>query len=164
MGAANRAGATSSTASTRSTAGVDLASVKIASDLHIALGRIVRRLRQVHSPGDLTLSESTLLSRLVRGAPATPGEMAIEARIRPQAVCNTLAALEKRELVTRTGDPSDGRRVLMSATAAGAELLSERHNAKAALVAEALDTSFTARERKLLADAAPLLERLAEAL
>jgi DNA-binding MarR family transcriptional regulator len=90
--------------------------------------------------------------------------MAVEARIRPQAVCNTLAALEKRELVTRTGDPSDGRRVLMSATAAGAQLLSERHNAKAALVAEVLDSSFTARERKVLAQAAPLLERLAEAL
>jgi DNA-binding MarR family transcriptional regulator len=136
----------------------------IASDLHFALGRMVRRLRQAHSPGDLTLAESTLLSRLVRGAPATPGELAAEARIRPQAVCNTLAALEKRHLVTRTGDPSDGRRVLMSATGDGVVLLSERHNAKAALIANALDSSFTARERKVLAEAAPLLDRLAEVL
>lgn len=139
-------------------------SLRVASDLHIALGQMVRRLRQAHSPGDLTLAESTLLSRLVRGAPATSGELAAEARIRPQAVCTTLSALEKRELVSRTGDPSDGRRVLMSATDVGRQLLSDRHNAKAALIAQGLDSEFTPAEKQCLAEAAPLLERLAAVL
>jgi DNA-binding MarR family transcriptional regulator len=139
-------------------------SLKIASDLHLSLGRIVRRLKQVHTPGDLTMAESTLLSRLVRGAPGTPGELAAEARVRPQAVCNTLAGLERRGFVSRSSDPSDGRRVLMSATDAGAEVVSERHNVKASLIAEAMEAAFTPRERKVLAEAAVLLDRLAEVL
>lgn len=136
---------------------------RVASDLHVAIGRVVRRLRQAHVPGDLTLSEASVLSRLDRGGPATPGELATDERVRPQAMCATLAALERRDLVVRAGDPADGRRVLMSLTDAGRQLLVDRRGIKAAVMARAL-AGFTADELRRLSDVTPLLERLADTL
>ncbi|HKE66564.1 MAG TPA: MarR family transcriptional regulator [Micromonosporaceae bacterium] len=136
-------------------------SSRVASDLHVAIGRLVRRLRQGHVPGDLTLAEASVLSHLDRRGPATPSELAMAERVRPQAMCATLAALERRELVARAGDPADGRRVLMSATEGGRQLLVDRRGVKSARMARALATGFTADEQRRIADATPLLERLA---
>src|SRR5262245_8368061 len=112
--------------------------VDLASDLHAALGRVVRRLRQLHTPGELTLSEASVLARLVRAGAATPGDLAAEEHVRPQAMCATLGALERRGLVGRAADPRDGRRVLMSATDAGRDVLGARQGAKAARLARAV--------------------------
>jgi len=118
-------------------------------------------LRQGHVPGDLTLSEASVLSCLDRRGPATPSELAAEERVRPQAMCATLAGLERRELVARAGDPTDGRRVLMSVTDGGRQLLVDRRGVKAARLARALAAGFTEDEQRRIADATPLLERLA---
>ena len=134
---------------------------RVASDLHVSTGRLVRRLRQGHVPGDLTLSEASVLSRLDIRGPATPSELAAEERVRPQAMSTTLAGLEARGLVTRAGDPADGRRVLMSVTEAGRQLLVDRRGVKAARMARALATGFTPAEQQQPAAATPLLERLA---
>jgi DNA-binding MarR family transcriptional regulator len=138
--------------------------MSVGSDLQVALARVIRRLRQGHVPGDLTLSEASVLSRLDRGGPATPGELANEEHVRPQAMCTTLAALERRDLVVRAGDPSDGRRVLMSVTEVGRKLLVDRRDVKAERMGRALAAGFTVAEQRRLADAAALLERLADAL
>jgi DNA-binding MarR family transcriptional regulator len=134
---------------------------QVASDLHVTIGRLVRRLRQGHVPGDLTLAEASVLSRLDLRGPATPTELALEERVRPQAMSTTLAALEGRGLVARAGDPRDGRRVLMSATDAGRQLLVDRRGVKSARMARALASGFTAAERQQISDVTPLIERLA---
>lgn len=137
---------------------------RVGSDLQIALGRVVRRLRQGHVPGDMTLSEASVLSRLDRNGPASSGELAAEEHVRPQAMCTTLAALERRDLVVRAADPGDGRRVVMSATEAGRQLLVDRRGARAQRMAQALAAGFSAPEQRRLAEAAVLLERLADLL
>ncbi len=136
----------------------------VGPQLQVALGRVVRRLRQGHVPGDLTLSEASALARLDGGGPATPGELAEAERVRPQAMGVTLAGLKERDLITRTGDPEDGRRVLISITGAGHRWLAERRGAKAERMADALAVTFTPAEIQQLAGAAVLLERLADAL
>jgi DNA-binding MarR family transcriptional regulator len=136
----------------------------VASELQVALARVIRRLRQGHIPGDLTLSESSVLSRLDRNGPASPGELAADEHVRPQAMCATLAALERRQLVARAADPADGRRWVMSRTEAGRQLLADRRGARAERVAQALAAGFTETEQRQLADAALLLDRLADLL
>jgi DNA-binding MarR family transcriptional regulator len=137
---------------------------RAACDLRVALGRIVRRLRQAHEPGELTLSEVSALSRLDRGGPATPGALAAGERVRPQAMGATLAALEQRGLVTRMPDPDDGRRVSMSATDAGRRVLHDRRSASTRRITRALAEGFSPEERRCLVEAIPLLERLADHL
>jgi DNA-binding MarR family transcriptional regulator len=138
-------------------------SQQVSSDLQVALARVVRRLRQGHMPGDLTLSEWSVLARLDRGGPAGSGELAADERVRPQAMCATLAALEKRDLVIRTADPHDGRRAVISLADTGRQMLADRRSAKGERMGRALAT-FTESELRKLADAAELLDRLANLL
>jgi DNA-binding MarR family transcriptional regulator len=114
--------------------------------------------------GELTLSETSALARLDRGGPTTPGALAKQEQISPQSMGATLAALEARGLIERAVDPDDGRRAVMSITAAGLSLLRSRRNAKVQQLARALSVEFTAAEREQLAAVAPLLERLAQSI
>jgi DNA-binding MarR family transcriptional regulator len=135
-----------------------------AARLRIAVGRIARRLRQAHAVGELTLAEVSVLARLERQGPAAPGALAELERVRPQAMGTTLAALEERGLVQRAPDAADGRRVVISVTAAGRELIDDRRCASTQRIDRALSEEFTNAERAQLLDALPLLERLAERL
>jgi DNA-binding MarR family transcriptional regulator len=133
-------------------------------DLRVALGRIVRRLRQSHAPGELTLSEISVLSRLDRDGPATPGALADGERVRPQAMGATLAVLEQRSLVARAADPGDGRRVLMSINPEGSTLLVDRRSRSTARMVSAIADGFTPAEQRQLIAVIPLLERMADQL
>lgn len=135
-----------------------------AAELRVALGRIVRRLRQAHEPGELTLSEVSVLSRLDRDGPATPGVLAGGEHVRPQAMGNTLSSLEQRGLVARTPDPDDGRRVSMSITEPGRRLLLDRRSASVSRITRALTERFSPDERRRLIEVIPLLDRLADSL
>jgi DNA-binding MarR family transcriptional regulator len=133
-------------------------------DLRVVLGRIVRRLRQYHEPGELTLSEISVLSRLDRYGPATPSALADGEHVRPQAMGATLAVLDQRALVTRAADPDDGRRVLLSITADGRRLLVDRRSANSQRMAVALTEGFSREEQHQLIAVIPLLERMADTL
>jgi DNA-binding MarR family transcriptional regulator len=137
---------------------------EVGSELCVILGRFVRRLRQGHETGELTLSELSVLARLDRWGPLPAGLLAEQERIRPQAMSVIVAALEERGLVTRAADPDDARRFSLSATPAGRELLAGRRSVKARRVAEALEATLTAAERRRLVAALPLLDRVADGL
>jgi DNA-binding MarR family transcriptional regulator len=94
----------------------------------------------------------------------TPSDLATGEKVTTQAVAAALRSLEGRELVTRAGHPSDGRRVVVRLTPRGTETLSGRERSSVAHLADALTRDFTPKEREQLAAAVPLLERLAERL
>jgi DNA-binding MarR family transcriptional regulator len=137
---------------------------EVAAELRVAVGMVMRKLRQTQAPGDLTLAENTALSLLDRGGPATSSELAKLDRISPQSMGATLAALEQRGLVARDRDPGDGRRIVLSVTDAGRQVVNDRRGARTELIAAALRGGFTDSELAQLLAAAPLLERLAEKL
>jgi DNA-binding MarR family transcriptional regulator len=134
-----------------------------AATLQIAVGRLVRRLRQTHVPGDLTLSEASVLSRLDRDGPTTSSELANDERVKPQAMGTTIQTLEQRALVSRAPDPDDGRRVVITITPEGRRLLTDRRSLKTHALAEAIG-HLTDNEQRALNEAARLLDKLAEQL
>jgi DNA-binding MarR family transcriptional regulator len=136
----------------------------IAAALRVSIGLLLRRLRQVRPDDEITLPESSALARLDRTGPATPGALAKVEQISPQSMGATIAALEARGLVERHADPADGRRVVLSVTGAGLELLRNKRGARTEQLAQALSAGFTAAELRQLAAAAPLLERLAQSI
>jgi DNA-binding MarR family transcriptional regulator len=137
---------------------------QVANELRIVLGRIVRRLRQGHEAGELSLSELSVLARLERHGSLPAGVLAEQERISPQAMTAILAVLEDRGLAARDADARDGRRVSMSVTTAGKTLLAGRRSGNAQRMAQALEEELTAAERQELLAAIPLLERLANRL
>jgi DNA-binding MarR family transcriptional regulator len=135
---------------------------RVAGDLSASLGLLVRRLRQVHVDGDLTLSQASVLVRLERDGPSTPGALAAREQITPQSMGAILSALQESGLVSRSGDPSDGRRVFVSITGAGRESLQGVRDEKARRLARAMTEGFSPTEQRQLIEAIPLLQRLGQ--
>jgi DNA-binding MarR family transcriptional regulator len=136
---------------------------QVAGALFVSVGLLRRRLRAAGAPGEMTFSEIAALARLERGGPATSAELARLEQISPQAMGATLAGLEERGLVARSADPADGRRVVMSATDAGLDVVRKRRGVRGDQIAGAL-AGFTRTELRQLLAAAPLIERLAHSL
>ena len=137
---------------------------EVAGGLRVAVGLVVRKLRQAPYAGELTLAESSALSRLERGGPATSSDLARVDRISPQSMGVTVAALLDRGLIERNRDPEDGRRIVLSITEAGRRTLGDKRGARTEHIAAALRDGFSGDELRQLEGATALLERLAEKL
>lgn len=137
---------------------------EVAGAVRVAVGLVVRKLRQAPLDGDLTMAESSALSRLERGGPATSSDLARLDRISPQSMGATVAVLEERGFVQRSRDPEDGRRIVLSITETGRQVVHDKRGARTEQLAAALRDGFTDAELGQLMTAAPLLERLAEKL
>ena len=137
---------------------------EVAGARRVSIGLLLRRLRQTRADDELTLPESSALTRLDRGGPATASALAKLEQISPQSIGATLGALEAKGLIERHPDPGDGRRAVLSVTEAGSRLLRDKRNARTEQLAKALSAGFTPAEIELLAAASPLLERLAESI
>ena len=142
----------------------DLDVGEVAAALRVSIGLLLRRMRQSRPEGELTLPESSALTRLDRGGPATASELARLEQISPQSMGATLGALEARGLIERRADPADGRRAVLSVTGAGQQVLKDKRNARTEQLARALSSGFTPAELRQLQTAAPLLERLAQTI
>jgi DNA-binding MarR family transcriptional regulator len=133
---------------------------RIAADLRIALGPLIRKLRQFRPDGELTLSQTSALVRLDREGPATASELAAAEGIRPQSMCTIVNALLERGLVSRAQDPADGRRMVVSLSEAGRDGLHGARAERSRRLAEAIAAELDPREQEQLAAAIPLLERI----
>jgi DNA-binding MarR family transcriptional regulator len=132
----------------------------LAAELRYSLGQILRRLRVEHG---FPLPQGAVLGRLDREGPQSVSDLAAGARMRPQSMAQTVRELEERGLVARRPDPDDGRRAFVELTDAGHAALDADRAHRDGWLAGALERELTARERALLAQAAPLLRRLADA-
>jgi len=138
---------------------------RTAGELRALLGRLSRRLRQTSVGGEMTLSQASVLSLLEREGLATPGALATKERITPQSMGTILVSLEELGLVSRASDPTDGRRLVVSLTEAGLQVIhGARRQKEEERLAQALATHFTNEEQQVLRAALPLLERLARLL
>jgi DNA-binding MarR family transcriptional regulator len=139
-----------------------LDSTAVANQIRVVVGRLVRRLRVVRAPDELTPSEESVLSRIERHGPLSGAELAEQEKVKPQAISAILTKLDGRELIVRASDPTDGRRTLISPTPEGRRLLVSKRSQASEQMARAIDRTLTAAERKQLCDAIVLLDRVTE--
>jgi DNA-binding MarR family transcriptional regulator len=137
---------------------------EVAATVRVAVGLLVRKMKQAPLDGELTMAESSTLSMLERGGPATSSDLARLDRISPQSMGVTVAALEERGLVRRSRDPEDGRRIVLSVTETGQRMVHDKRGRRTEQIAAALRDGFSDDELGQLMTAAGLLERLAEKL
>jgi DNA-binding MarR family transcriptional regulator len=133
-----------------------------ATELSLAIGQLVRRLRMEANPGELSWSQIAVLARLDKaGGMMTTAELARAERVKPQSMGTTLSDLEQAGLVQRRPHPSDGRQVLFALTPEGLEARRQRSIAKRAWLLDAM-AKLDAAEQQTLTSAAALIKRLAE--
>jgi DNA-binding MarR family transcriptional regulator len=131
------------------------------TDLSLAIGQLVRRLRTEANPGELSWSQIATLARLEKAGAMTTADLARSERVKPQSMGTTLADLEQEGLVQRRPHPTDGRQVLFALTPEGSEARRRRNVAKREWLLAAMAKLEPAEQQTLIA-AAALIKRLAE--
>jgi len=131
------------------------------TELSLAVGLLLRRLRAEANPDELTLSQTAALARLEQVGSMTTADLARAESVKPQSMGATLAELERAGLVERRPHPTDGRQVLFALTETGMEARRKRSAAKQSWLLAAM-TRLNPDERQTLMTAAALIKRLAE--
>jgi DNA-binding MarR family transcriptional regulator len=131
----------------------------LASELRLALGQLIRRLRVEHR---LSLTYVAVLARLDRAGTQGISRLAAAERVRPQSMAQTIHELESEGLITRRPDPTDGRRTLVDMTADGHRMLEEDRHRRQGWLTDAITSELTPSERVDLMKAVGLLRRLGE--
>jgi DNA-binding MarR family transcriptional regulator len=134
-----------------------------ASRLRLAVARISRHLRAVDVSSALTPTQASLLSTVVRGGRLGLSELSALEGVDAPTLSRAVSRLEEQGLFRRLPDPDDGRAVTVEATAAG-KRLQQRLRAARADALQARLGEFGEEERRLLHDALPVLEAVADAL
>ncbi len=131
------------------------------TELSLAIGQVLRRLRAESNPDGLTWSQTVALARLEKAGPMTTADLARAELVKPQSMGATLAELEREGLVERRPHPTDGRQVLFALTDEGVEARRKRGALKRKWLLAAM-AKLDPHERQTLMTAAALIKRLSE--
>jgi DNA-binding MarR family transcriptional regulator len=132
--------------------------------LATAVSRLRSRIRiesGLRSTG-IPISQVAVLARIIDEGPTTAAALAASEHVTQQAIAQSLATLKERSLVEKQADPSDGRKSLVSATAAGRKLMETIAASREEWLTQAIDAAVKPEERAALREAIEMLERIAD--
>ena len=130
-----------------------------ADRVHSAAIHLLRRLRVEDKAMGLTAPRASVLSVLVFRGPVTMSALAEAEQVRPPTITRLIDGLERRGLVRRVTDSSDGRVQLVAATPAGKRLLRRGRARRVDRLTRGI-AQLSAEDQKVLARAAELMEAL----
>lgn len=136
----------------------------LASSLRISVARLTRRLRAERDPDNelLSVGQLSVLGVLFRDGESTIGELAAQERVQPPSMTRTVNCLEEGGYVVRHPHERDRRQVVVALSQKGRETLAADRKRRDAWLAQRL-RELSPEERSLLRQAAPVIERLANA-
>jgi DNA-binding MarR family transcriptional regulator len=139
--------------------------IDTASRLRVAIGRLSRRLRTTAagSAAGLTPTRISVLLTVVREGPIRLSVLAESESLNPTMLSRVIADLGDAGLVARTSDDGDRRAAWVEATDDGRHLAQRMRRERTDAVNEAMEELAPA-DRRLLEQALPALEQLAERL
>lgn len=152
---------TTADAADTGTAGKRVATYELSTDLRVAVARLSRRVRAEKADDALSDGQFSVLALLFREGPHTLGELSEHERVTPPSMNRRVNSLVDAGYVERTASPTDGRKVMLSATSAGAELVKETRRRRDEWLYRRLAT-LPKDQRHLLHDAAALIRELAD--
>jgi len=132
-----------------------------ASELRMATFKLARRLRGERAVDSMSDGQFGVLGALKVHGPHTLGELAARERVTAPSMNRTVNCLEEAGYLLRTPDDVDRRKVIITLTAAGLEVVDETVRRRNAWLEEALG-HLTAGERDVLAEAARIMREVAE--
>ena len=130
----------------------------VADRLHSAAIHLLRRLRVEDKAMGLTAPRASVLSVLVFRGPVTMSALAEAEQVRRPTITRLIDGLERRGLVRRVSDPTDGRVQLVEATAAGKRLLQRGRARRVERLRQGV-TQLSVDDQRVLDRAADLMER-----
>ena len=134
--------------------------------LRLIVGRLSRRIRRIFTDsGDgAAFLELGVLDHLARAGATSPSSLSDSEGVTSAAIAEILRGMEARGLVTRAKDPSDGRRIVVTLTAAGTQSLADRDVAVLRRLQDVLRDVLSADERAAIEQLVPILEKVVKSL
>jgi DNA-binding MarR family transcriptional regulator len=121
----------------------------LAVSLYVAIGRLVRALRQEAPSSDIGPGGLSVLVTLDGQGPQRVGSLADAVAVTPPSMTRIINALEAEGLVLRESDVDDGRAQVVAMTPAGRALLTSGRAVKVAALRRRLDQLPPAERARL---------------
>jgi len=134
-----------------------------ARQLRFVIGQLVRRLRaDTAGAAGLPAPQVAILGWLDRDGPMTTSELAAAQLVRHQSAARAVGQLVEQKLAVLRPHPSDGRKQLVTITAAGRRALVRQREQRAGWLATVIEERLSPAEQRTLTKAIALLARLAD--
>lgn len=131
------------------------------SRLRTSLLVLARRLRNTTSGNELSATSFSVLVRVHRDGPRSPGQLAKAEHVQPPTMTKIIESMEEAGYLSRAPHPDDGRQQLISATDAGVGYIDATREQRNSWLLGHIE-QLSAPERTTLLAAVPVLQRMAE--
>lgn len=137
--------------------------IELAYSLRLAVSALHKGLRK-KSGGYKTYSmtEMETIGHLYRNEQLMPTELAMLTRITTQSMSQILARMEEWEIIKRTPVKDDKRKVYISLTSAGKELVNHTMYERDEWLKGVIEQTLSIDEQEILEKALPVLNKLLE--
>ncbi|MFZ0706231.1 MAG: MarR family transcriptional regulator [Candidatus Korobacteraceae bacterium] len=133
--------------------------VELADALHSAAVHLLRRVRKQDVASGIGPAQLSALSVLVFGGSMSLGDLAAAEQVRPPTMVRIVRALAQEGLLVTKPDKQDRRRLVISATARGRELMLRARQRRVQALAE-LIAGINVREQEQLREAVKVIREL----
>jgi DNA-binding MarR family transcriptional regulator len=133
---------------------MDNVNLEFVTDLRTVLTRLIKKLRKESVTGQqLSLTERSTMAMLHQQPEMLPSELAAMEKITNQSMSQILNHLLELGYITRTASTIDKRKVLISATEEGKQIIEQVRYERDKWLAKAIEETCTAEEQALLKQA-----------
>jgi len=130
---------------------IQQADIQLAADLRTVITRLIKKLRTKNTTGEkLSLTERSVLALLDEHKEMLPSELAVAEKITSQSMSTILNHLAELGYVKRKESTTDKRKVLISLTREGQNILYKRRHERDEWLNHAIQETFTQREQDML--------------
>ena len=142
---------------------MDNQDLQYVSELRTVVARLIKKLRrQTISATFLSLTERSTMVALLQNGGMLPSELAAMEKITNQSMSQIVSHLLGLGFITRTGSPTDKRKVIIALTEQGKQLIIQSRNERDSWLAGAIKETCTAEEQEILKKAIKPLTKLVD--
>ncbi len=116
----------------------------------------------MQSSNNLSLTEIITLSHLYNQQTHTPSELAVLLKVKTQSMSEVLVRLQKLHLIQKNPAEDDKRKTAITLTSNGRQLVEQTRQERDEWLINAIKQQLDEDEKKLLAKAVLLIEKIAE--
>jgi DNA-binding MarR family transcriptional regulator len=134
---------------------------ELSSSLRAVVSALFKGLRkQVSVANAFSMTEMDTIAHLYRSPSLLPTELAALTKVKTQSMSQILSKLERLNVICRTPSQEDKRKVAISLTPAGREMVLNTEYERDKWLKEVIEKKLTKEEKELLTKALPVLHKL----
>lgn len=136
---------------------------QLADDLRTVISRLLKVLRsETKNEERISLTESSTLAFLYINGEKLPSELAIVEKVTAQSMSQIINKLLARGFVEKTASETDKRKMIITITELGKQIIEKRRHEKEEWLAQSISQKTTDEEKYFLTEAIRILGKLVE--